>query len=287
MKPAWLDATEYPFVHHYFHIGDHKLHYIDEGSGETLLFVHGTPSWSFDFRNVIRELRDQYRCVAFDHMGFGMSDKPGQYDYSTINHIRTLQLFIQQLELRNITLVVHDFGGPIGFGAALRDPDNIKRIVILNSWLWNCSDDPDYIKARKLLRSPLVPFLYRYLNFSPRFVLPQAIVYTKLSKRIRRHYTRPFAKPSQRNGPLAFVNSLLNDQECFEELWTKRNLLFRKPTLIIWGMRDPIVSTRYLMKFISGFPNSIVKKLDFSGHFPQEEQPRLVSSFLQSFLSKR
>ena len=78
MQPQWLDKSEYPFAPEYFSINGNKLHYIDEGQGETILYVHGTPSWSFDFRNIIRKLKNEYRCIAVDHIGFGLSSKPGQ-----------------------------------------------------------------------------------------------------------------------------------------------------------------------------------------------------------------
>src|SRR5690606_1430255 len=109
MKFEWLDKTEYPFTPHYFEVNAQRLHFIDEGKGETILFVHGTPSWSFDFRNVIKVLQDHYRCVAIDHMGFGLSDKPESYDCSAQRHSLTLTQFILQQDLNNLTLVVHDF----------------------------------------------------------------------------------------------------------------------------------------------------------------------------------
>jgi pimeloyl-ACP methyl ester carboxylesterase len=150
------------------------MHYVDEGAGEVILFVHGTPSWSFDFRNVIKELSKQNRCLAMDHIGFGLSDKPEAYDYTTKNHSKTLEKFIIDKKLNDITLVVHDFGGPIGLNFAIQYPERIKRLVILNSWLWSGESDPDFQKLKRVLKSPLLPFLYRFLNFSPRFVLPQS-----------------------------------------------------------------------------------------------------------------
>ena len=95
MQPSWLDTAEYPFAPHYFSINGHQLQYIDEGKGDTLLFVHGTPSWSFDFRNVIKALSPNFRCIAVDHIGFGLSDKPEHYDYSTANHNKTLAAFVE------------------------------------------------------------------------------------------------------------------------------------------------------------------------------------------------
>lgn len=90
----WLDREEYPFQTHSFQIGNYSMNYIEEGLGENLLFVHGTPSWSFDYRKIIKGLREKYRCIAVDHIGFGLSDKPKDYDYSTQNHVRTLEKFV-------------------------------------------------------------------------------------------------------------------------------------------------------------------------------------------------
>ncbi len=284
MTTQWLDRSEYPFSSRYFRINGHELHYIDEGQGETILFVHGTPSWSFDYRNIIKSMSQEYRCIAVDHIGFGLSDKPEAYDYSTQNHSRTLERFISGKQLENITLVVHDFGGPIGLNVAIQHPEKIKRLVILNSWLWSSKDDPDYIRLRRILKSPLLPFLYRCLNFSPRFILPQSFGDHKISKHLLKQYTRPFANSSQRNGALAFARSLLNDQEWFEELWNKRLTIADKPTLFVWGMKDPVIKPHYLDKFQRGFKNTSVVRLETSGHFPQEEQPESVANALLAFL---
>lgn len=132
MAPQWLDRSAYPFQSRYFSVNGHTLHYLDEGQGECILFVHGTPSWSFDFRNVIKALVPAYRCIAIDHIGFGLSDKPTQYDYSALNHSHTLEKFILEKQLTGITLVVHDFGGPIGLHAAMNHADRVTRLIILN-----------------------------------------------------------------------------------------------------------------------------------------------------------
>jgi haloalkane dehalogenase len=281
MKNTWLDKTEYPFQSHYINIDGHKLHYIDEGSGETLLFVHGTPSWSFDYRNVIKALRSNFRCVAFDHIGFGLSDKPEHYDYSTQNHCKTLAIFVNEKQLDNITLVVHDFGGPIGLNFAIRHPEKIKRLIILNSWLWSSASDPEFIKLSRVLKSPLLPFLYRYLNFSPKFILPKSFGEQKLHRRLLRQYTSPFADRTQRNGTLAFAKSLLND------LWNKKDLISTKPTLFVWGMKDPVIKPSYLEKFQNGFTNSKTVRLESCGHFPQEEQSTAVGKSILNFMNEK
>ena len=284
MKYSWLDKNEYPFQSNYFDVNEYRLHYIDEGKGDTILFIHGTPSWSFDYRNVIKKLRSSYRCIAMDHIGFGLSDKPEAYNYSTQNHSHTLEKFILARKLENITLVVHDFGGPIGLDVAIKFPEKIKNIVVLNSWLWSSKTDADFIKLGKILKSPLLPFLYLYLNFSPKFIMPKAFGDKKLSKQLIKQYTFPFADKTQRQGALAFAKSLLNDQDWFEELWNKKQSLSAKPTLFIWGMKDPVIKPPYLEKFVSGFSNSKTIKLESSGHFPQEEQPEAVAEAIRTCL---
>ncbi len=282
----WLDKKEYPFTSKYFEINKQKLHYIDEGKGYVILFVHGTPSWSFDYRNIMLNLRNKYRCVAIDHIGFGLSDKPENYDYSTQNHCKTLEQFILEKQLNNITLVVHDFGGPIGLSFAINYPKLVKKLVILNSWLWSSAKDPHFIKFSKIIKSPLLPFLYRYFNFSARFVLPTTFGKNKLTKHILKQYTKPFANKTQRNGTVAFAKSLLNDQEWFQQLWEKRAAISDKPTLFIWGMKDPVIIPEYLDKFERGFSNSKILKLETSGHFPQEEEPENVTGAIQNFLNQ-
>ncbi len=285
MANHWLDTAEYSFAPKYFDISGHRLHFIDEGQGETILFVHGTPSWSFDFRHIIKSLKSGYRCIAIDHIGFGLSDKPEHYDYATQNHSKTLERFILHHHLENITLVVHDFGGPIGLNFAIHHPERIKKLVILNSWLWSSKEDPDYIKLRKILKSPLLPFLYRYLNFSPRFILPKSFGDRKLSGHLLKQYTRPFANKTQRNGALAFAKSLLHEQDWFETLWQKLASISGKPTLFIWGMKDPVIKPHLLEKFESGFTNSKTVRLETCGHFPQEEQPEPVIESILEFLN--
>lgn len=283
--PPWLDVAEYPFEFREFPIDGHRMHYIDEGKGETLLFVHGTPSWSFDFRHVIKALRPRYRCIAPDHIGFGLSDKPADYPYATRRHSENLEKLVLGLDLQDITLVVHDFGGPIGLNMAIRHPERIRRLVILNSWLWSSADDPDFIRMKKTLRSPLLPFLYRHFNISPRFILPASFGDHKLSRRLRRQYTSPFGSPGEREGALAFARSLLEDQDWFEELWRARAALTDKPALLIWGMKDPVIKAHHLGKFISGFPDAGVHRLESSGHFPQEEEPQQVAQAIGEFIA--
>jgi pimeloyl-ACP methyl ester carboxylesterase len=282
----WLDRKAYPFSPHYFQVNGQQLHYIDEGKGDPIVFVHGTPSWSFDFRHLIKGLCGSHRCIAMDHIGFGLSDKPERYDYSTQHHCAVLEAFLLNKQLENITLVVHDFGGPIGMSFALNHPEKIKRIIILNSWLWSSENDPAFIRMKRILKSPLLPFLYKNLNFSPRFILPKSFGDQQIDKKVLKHYTKPFANRKQRNGALAFAHSLLNDQDWFEGLWERRYLLSDKPVTLIWGMKDPVIRPGSLEKFAAGFPHAVVCRLATCGHFPQEEEPLKVLDCIQETLSR-
>lgn len=281
----WLDTTEYPFQARYYAVNEHHLHYIDEGEGSPILFVHGTPSWSFDFRQIIKQLRSDHRCIAIDHIGFGLSDKPEHYDYSTQTHSLTLEKFILDKRLDNLTLVVHDFGGPIGLQVALRHPTLFRNIIVLNSWMWNSETDPNFIKFSKVLRNPLLPLLYKYFNFSPRFVLPQSFGEHRLPPKLLRQYTAPFANSRQRNGTIAFAKSLLNDQKWFGSLWEQRHILADKAFLFLWGMKDPVIKPHYLAKFQTAFPTAQTLELPTAGHFPQEEQADRITIAIKKFLN--
>lgn len=286
MRNNWLDTSEYPFTSKYFTINENKMHFIDEGCGDIILFIHGTPSWSFDFRNVIKALRNDFRCIAIDHIGFGLSDKPENYDYSTQNHSKTLEVFVFEKKLRNISLVVHDFGTLIGMDFAIRNSHVIKNLIILNSWLWNTTEDPSFARQSKIIKSPLLPLLYCYLNFSPKYILPRSFGKHKLSKHLLGHYTKPFASRRQRNGTLAFARSLVNDQDWFQKLWENKTTVSSKPALFVWGMNDPIIKPNYLEKFVSGFPDAEVVKLETCGHFPQAEHPEIVAKSIRDFLKR-
>lgn len=280
----WLDTEAYPFAAQYLDLDGQRLHYIDEGQGEVWIFVHGTPSWSFDFRHSIKTLSQRYRCIALDHLGFGLSDKPKDGDYSVQAHSRRLERLIEHLGLTRFTLVLHDFGGVIGMDYALRNPDKIERLVLLNTWCWDCSEEPEYRKLRRILKSPLLPVLYRWFNFSARFLVPASFGdKKKLSKAIHRHYLAPFANRHQREGTVAFARSLLHDQAWFETLWQQRERLASKPALLIWGMADSFILPKYLDKWLTAFPQAKVVKLNGVGHFPQEEAAEEVAQAMLDF----
>ncbi len=285
MNTNWLNTNEYPFKHHYFKVNDTTMHYVDEGEGEVLLFVHGTPSWSFEFRNVIKFLSKKYRCIAIDHIGFGLSEKPAKYDYTVQNHTASLLKLITHLQLNQFTMLVHDFGGIIGLAAAEQIPEKIKGLVILNTWCRSIQDEPEYKKMKVILGSPLVPLLYRYLNFSAKYILPAAFgERSRLTPEIHQHFLRPFSKASERNGTIAFAKSLLRDQDYYASVGKKLSILKDKPVLIIWGMKDEFITEKHLLWMQEQFPGSKVVRYDDAGHFVLEEKSVVAGPVIAEFM---
>ena len=285
MNTNWLNTNEYPFKHHYFKVNDTTMHYVDEGEGEVLLFVHGTPSWSFEFRNVIKFLSKKYRCIAIDHIGFGLSEKPAKYDYTVQNHTASLLKLVTHLQLNQFTMLVHDFGGIIGLAAAEQIPEKIKGLVILNTWCRSIQDEPEYKKMKMILGSPLMPLLYRYLNFSAKYILPAAFgERSRLTPEIHQHFLRPFSKASERNGTIAFAKSLLRDQDYYASVGEKLSILKDKPVLIIWGMKDEFITEKHLLWMQEQFPGSKVVRYDDAGHFVLEEKSVVAGPVIAEFM---
>lgn len=285
MNTNWLNTNEYPFKHHYFNVNDTTMHYVDEGEGEVILFVHGTPSWSFEFRNVIKFLSKKYRCIALDHIGFGLSEKPAKYDYTVQNHTASLLKLITHLQLNQFTMLVHDFGGIIGLAAAEQIPEKIKGLVMLNTWCRSIQDEPEYKKMKMILGSPLMPLLYRYLNFSAKYILPAAFgERSRLTPEIHQHFLRPFSKASERNGTIAFAKSLLRDQDYYASIGKKLTILKEKPVLIIWGMKDEFITEKHLLWMQEQFPGSKVVRYDDAGHFVLEEKSVVAGPVIAEFM---
>lgn len=268
----WLDKNEYPFQSNYLHTAKGKIHYIDEGQGEVILFVHGTPTWSFLYRNYIKELSKTHRCIAIDHLGFGLSDKPKDVLGTPSFHSKNLNLLIDSLQLKNITLVVHDFGGPIGLSYAIKHPNNVSKIIVFNTWLWSTKDDKDAQKIDRILHSRLGNFIYLNTNFSPKILLKKAFYNKKmLSKNIHKHYRNPFPNKKSRYGLLNIGKSLIGSSEWYQLQWEQMDKIKNKPFLILWGEKDEFIKKNNLDKWVNKLTNCKTYIFE-SGHFVQEEK---------------
>lgn len=281
---SWINKKLYPFSPHYFNTANGKIHYVDEGEGSPILFVHGTPTWSFLYRDFIKAFAKTHRCIAPDHLGFGLSDKPENFRGFPQDHAHNLKELILHLNLQNITLVVHDFGGPIGLGAALEMPERIERVVLMNTWLWETKNDKAALKVDKIINSFLGKLLYLRFNFSPKVLLKKAYADKKLlTKEIHRHYIQPYPKKNSRYGLYNIGQALVGASGWYQEQWEKLDVLLSKPWLVLWGIKDAFITPNYLEKWKERMPNATIKKLE-TGHFVQEEASEEVVDVLKKFL---
>jgi haloalkane dehalogenase len=284
----WLDREAYPFTSRSLQLSEGRVHYVDEGTGEPIVFVHGTPTWSFEYRALIRELRASHRCIAFDHLGFGLSERPTAFGYRPEDHARVFDEFVERLGLERFTLVVHDFGGPIALPFAEAHPERIARLVVLNSFMWPL-EDPKFVRQARMAGSALGRLLYRYLNFSLRVLMPS--VYgdkRRLTPAIHEQYLAPFKEKAARETVLwALARSLLGSHAHYAALWANRARLATIPALILWGARDRAFSLEFFERWQRALPHAKVERLDDAGHWPHEEHPELVQRAVQRWITQR
>lgn len=282
----WLDRTAYPFQPHFFQLDQGRMHYVDEGNGPPIVMVHGTPAWSFLYRAFIKDLAQDYRCIAPDHLGFGLSDKPAEGTYQPARLSQNLTQLIESLGLRDITLVVHDFGGPIGLGYALDHPENVRRLIIFNTWMWPINDDPQITRMNKILGGPFGRFLYTQLNISPRQLYP--LVFgdkTKLRRDVQQQYVQTTHRPDERLAMWTFARELVGSTDWYQQLWDKRERIKDIPTMLLWGMKDPSFPPKQLARWRELFPKAEVVMFPENGHFIQEEAPEQAISAIRRFLA--
>lgn len=280
-KPTWLDQAEYPFASHYLDLPMGKMHYVDEGEGDPIVFVHGNPGWSFEFRQQIKALRNTNRCIAVDHIGFGLSDKPYSWNYLPENHAQNFATLMDTLQLRDITLVVADWGGPIGLSYALNHPEKIKQLVIMNTMMWAVGDDPGARAFSGFLGGPIGIFLTKNFNFFARVIAKQVVHDSSaLSKVAHQHMYKHLASREDRKGSWVFPKQIVASGAWLNSLWEKRERIADIPTQLIWGMKDPAFPPKGLLPFEEFLRNHQTTKLEKVGHYPQEEQPEVLINIL-------
>lgn len=280
----WIDKVEYPFRHNWIEIAGNKMHYVDEGSGTPVLMVHGTPEWSFGYRYLIKGLSGNFRCVAPDLLGMGLSDKPQDADYTCKAHAERLEEFIARLGLKNLNIIAHDFGGSIALSHALNHPNNVTRICLFNTWMWSVATDKHYATPAKFMRTFIGKTLYKQFNFPVNVIMPQAFGdKTKLSGNIRKHYKLALPTARERNATYAFARELLDAGQWWDSLWAQMDKIKTKPFLFFWGMKDKFIPAYELAKWQNFLPSARVVKFDTAGHFVQEEEPEKMVMELKRF----
>lgn len=282
---SWVDTTLYPFENKFLRLEAGNMHYVDEGKGEILLFVHGTPTWSFLYRDIIKELSKDYRCIAIDHLGFGLSEKPDSVAGTPEWHSQQLSEFINKLDLKDITLVVHDFGGPIGLAAGIQNSERIEKVVLFNTWLWSTNHKKEAQKIDKTINSWLGKFLYLNLNASPKFLLKKGFANKKnLPKAIHQQYIHPFPDKNSRIPLMDLGKSLVGSSDWYQSQWEQLHHLTDKKWLIIWGTEDKFITMDNLEKWQERIPNAKTTELK-CGHFVQEEATDESIQAIRNFMN--
>ncbi|MCC9138105.1 alpha/beta fold hydrolase [Pontibacter silvestris] len=287
MKPSWLNIEEYPFESKYIKLDAGIMHYIDEGEGSAIVMLHGTPSWSFLFRNLIKELSKAYRCIAMDMLGFGLSEKPENFSYKPRAHAANFEQFMEHLHLKDIVLLVQDFGAPVGFAYAIKHPENVKNIVMLNSWTWSLSKHQTFSKESKYLVGPLGKFLHDRLNMSARTLVNELFgEEEKLPEAVRQHYVKALGNPDDKVSKLACARELVGISKWYDELWAQRKQIQETPTLILWGERDKLIKIEALQKWKRFFHECYVIHFENSGHFLLEDKAGEIAAYVGNFIKE-
>ena len=279
----------FPFMPRYLRAEDLTLHYVDEGPRDArpLLFAHGNPTWSYLWRRPIAELSERgHRCVAFDHMGFGRSDKPPHMAvYSLQAHVDNALALIDGLDLRDVLLVAHDWGGPIGLGALLERRERLRALVLMNTWAWEL---PSFLPPflREFRAEGLGEILALGGNL---FVesIPGGMARRDIDPVMMEAYRAPFPDYWSRVGMLAFQREIpLTERDrsaqlmgsIHERLWE-----LDVPVLLVWGLRDPVFQPVFLDQWRELFPAARTVELEDAGHFLIEDRPEAVTEAIASF----
>lgn len=278
----------YPFAPQFFTNRDgHKIHYVDRGLGEPIFLVHGNPSWSFYYRELIKKLESHFRVIAIDHLGCGLSDKPQDYDYSLQNHINNLEELKSFLNIKKYSMVVHDWGGAIGCGMAIEDPKQLKSLVILNTAAFRSQAIPFRINLCRL------PFfgekLVRTFNA---FAWPATFmaVRKRMSPEVKTGYLYPYNNYKNRIATARFVQDIPLEENhpsylCLKKIEENLHKLEAKK-LILWGEKDFCFTMQFYKRWLDFFPNAESEVFPQAGHYILEDEKVAVTERIFDFFSK-
>ena len=280
----WLDRREYPFASRYFVTPVGRLHYVDEGSGRPIVFLHGNPVWSFMYRNQIKALSVDHRCIAPDHIGFGLSDKPREWAYLPSQHAANLEALLEPMDLHDLTLVITDWGGPIGIAYALRHPERVRAVVVSNTWMWSVSSQLKFRLFSGFVGGPIGRYRIRTRNSFANSGLRGAFGDPgRLSPAVHQQYLRPFEVPDERKGSWVFPKQIIASSPWLADLWIHRAALQGKKFLFLWGMKDPGFGRKELERWTRQYPSGRVVQYADGGHFLAEEKSAEFTSELADF----
>ncbi len=261
------------------------LAYTDMGSGPPIVFLHGNPTSARLYRHLIRDLTPTYRCIAPDYLGFGRSAAPTDFSYRPTAHAVLVERLLRSLDLSDLTLVLHDWGGPIGLAYALRHPDTVRRLVLMNTWAWPLTHRPLLQCTSRLLTTPAGRLAVERGNAFARIVMPATTGSGRQTDWIS-DYATALNSQERRHACWAFARALRTEADWLRALWTQRHRLRTCSTLLCWGMADPAFGTEAcLRRWQSLFSTPTVRRYPSIGHYvPEEMGPDLVD-IVRPFLS--
>jgi haloalkane dehalogenase len=279
-RPAWVPSELYPFADHYAGLARSVVHYIDEGSGPPLLMLHGNPTWSFLYREMVSGLRDRYRCVAIDYPGFGLSTPRRGYGFTPAEHADVVEQLVLRLDLRDVTLMTQDWGGPIGFAVATRHPERFARFVIGNTWAWPKADPATRLFSR-FLGGPVGRRLILNRNLFVEGALGRGVRRT-LPDAVMDAYRGPFLTPASRWPTAVFPREILASRPFLADLERRLPELRDRHALIVWPTRDVAFRERELRRWEELFPNHRTVILEGAGHYIQEDAPSEIVAAIRA-----
>jgi haloalkane dehalogenase len=285
--PTWQNL--YPFPSREIRIDGLRYHYLDEGQGEPLLLVHGNPTWSFYWRELVLALRGRFRLIVPDHIGCGLSDKPGRYEYRLARHVDNLRRLVEALQLEQITLLAHDWGGAIGLGAAAAEPDRFSRFVLFNTAAFRSRDMPWRIRV---CRTPLLGKLaVQGLNAFARAATWMAVEkHERMTPEVRAGLLAPYDSWSHRIATHQFVLDIPLSPEHpsyakLLEIEQALPQLAQRPTMFVWGMRDWCFTPAFLDRFLEFFPEAETHRLADAGHYVIEDAYERIVPLVEQFIA--
>jgi haloalkane dehalogenase len=281
-RPGWIPSNLYPFESRFADLDGATVHYVDEGSGPPLLLLHGNPTWSFLYRDIVRGLSDRYRCIAPDHPGFGLSRAAPGYGYTPREHSTVLEQFVGQLDLTDVTMMVQDWGGPIGFAVATRHPERFSKFVIGNTWAWPKSDPGTQIFSR-VLGGRVGANLILRRNFFVERILPGNVKRKKLSTEVMDAYRGPFPTPDSRRPVHVFPGEILRSIPFLAEIEQGLAKLSDRPALLVWPTKDIAFKEPERKRWEQIFPDHQTVMLAGAGHYIQEDAADEIIAAIQGW----
>lgn len=272
-RPDWVDAELFPFESRFVEIYGNGVHYIDEGSGPTLLFLHGNPTWAFVWRDVIRLLSGRFRCIAVDYPGFGLSAARAGYRYLPQEHADVVVGFLDALEIKGATLVGQDWGGLIGLACAQARPGAFDRLVLANTWAWPVNGIPHFEWFGRIVGGRPFGYLVRRFNVLVTWFLPAGHKRRKLGLAELDHYRRALGTPERRQASAMLPRSVLAERSFFAQVEAGLPEVENLPTLIVWGDADIAFRPQELHRLQRSFHNHKTVVLAGAGLYTESDAP--------------